>query len=196
MKWIVVGLGNPGAAYEKTRHNAGRIALGFFREKNGFANWREEKRTHALVSEGEIAGQGVTLIEPETYMNLSGECVKQYLKYPKDRDALVVVHDEMDLPLGTYKISYDRSSGGHNGVQSIIDHLGSQQFVRVRIGVSPIAADGTLKKPDGEDAVHRFIVGAFQSGELETLKKLLPEIAEAIRCILEKGHVAAQGQYN
>ncbi len=195
MKWTVVGLGNPGPEYEYTRHNAGRIALEAFRERNAFSEWKKDKKTNALISEGETEGSAVTLVEPETYMNLSGESVRHFVKYPKDLETLIVVHDELDLALGTYKISFARGAGGHNGVQSLFDHLKSQDFTRVRIGVTPLRDDGTLKKPEeGEGA--EFVTKPFQKGELETIKKLSNEMNEAIAEIIKGGHPAAQTKYN
>lgn len=194
--WTIVALGNPGTEYENTRHNTGRIVLDLFRTQYDLPEWKADKKTNALISKGEVEESKVVLVEPETFMNLSGESVRLFIKKPEDVERLIVVQDELDLPFGTYKISFDRSSGGHNGIQSIVDHLHTQAFTRVRIGVSPVSADGALKKPHGDEAVHNFILGKFSGGDREILEKLAKEIAEAITIVMREGKVKAMTMFN
>src|SRR5689334_5093603 len=113
MAHILVGLGNPGEEYKDTRHNVGRIMLEWFRKKNGFSDWAEDKKGKALWSEGKIGKEKVFMIEPETFMNNSGKSVGLFVKNKKDAQKCVVVYDDLDLALGSMKISYNRGSGGH-----------------------------------------------------------------------------------
>lgn len=196
MNHLIVGLGNPGDEYLNTRHNAGRIVLGELNVRHEFSGFENDKKAKGLIAKGAIAGKKAVVLFPETFMNNSGESVRTFVKSAKDAEKVIVVYDDLDLPMGSYKVSYDRSSGGHNGVQSVIDHLKTQQFVRVRVGISPVSASGVVKKPKGEAAVQKFILGAFTKSELETLKKLSKEIADAIECVVKEGHVKAMSQYN
>lgn len=163
---IIVGLGNPGIEYEKTRHNTGRIVLEVFRRQNDFPEWQENKKLKGLVSKkGKIS-----LLLPETFMNKSGEAVAKIIKSKKAAENLMVIHDDLDLPLGRFKISFNRGAGGHRGVLSIIKTLKTQAFTRIRFGITP------KKKPLGEKAVVDFILGEFKPAELATLKKLAQKI--------------------
>ncbi len=135
---IVIGLGNPGPKYENTRHNAGFAALDLFAEENGFPLFSTPKRLRLEISEGSIDGQRVVLVKPMTFMNLSGLAVKEtIMKYGLKNYRLIVVHDDIDIPLGKAKVSKNRGPGGHNGVSSIIKELGTKDFTRVRIGILP-----------------------------------------------------------
>lgn len=171
---IVVGLGNPGADYENTRHNTGRLAVEFLREK---------------VS-------GIKILVPETYMNKTGGAVAKVVKSQKAASKLIVVYDDLDLPLGALKISFNRSSGGHRGVESIIKALKTEAFIRIRIGISPSTPTGKLKKPKGEAEVEKFILGEFKPKEMEVLKKVFKKVSEAVAVIVEDGHVRAMTEFN
>jgi len=129
-------------------------------------------------------------------MNHSGKAVAPFVKSKKDLENLVVVYDDIDLPLGKIKISFNRSSGGHNGLQSIIKAVKSEEFVRIRIGVSPSTPSGKTKKPKGEQAVLKFLLGEFKKPELETLKKLSKKVSEAIEMIFAEGREKAMSLYN
>ena len=166
---IIVGLGNPGTEYEKTRHNTGRIVLEMFRKKNDLPEWQENKKLKGLVSQkGKI-----NLLLPETFMNKSGEAVAKIIKNKKTVKDLVVIHDDLDLPLGRFKISFNRGAGGHRGVLSIIKALKTEAFTRIRIGIAP------KKKPSGKKAVIDFILGEFKPAELAALKKITQKIVIA-----------------
>ena len=173
---LVIGLGNPGEEYENTRHNTGRILVGLIEKK-----WD---------------GPKVKFVTPDTFMNNSGKEVIKYVKSKKDLKDLIVIYDDIDLPIGKMKISFNRSSGGHNGLGSIIKSLKSEEFLRIRIGIAPVTPSGKIKKPHGEKEVIKFILGEFKKSELETLKKLSKKVAEAVAMIFEEGKEKAMSLYN
>ena len=196
--FIIVGLGNPGSVYEKTRHNAGRIMLDIFRKANNFPDWTGSKRQHSLVSEGKVEKQKVLLIEPETFMNKSGDAVRQIkdlrLKIKdkkKEIENLVIIHDDLDIPFGKYKLSFNKSSGGHKGVESIIRAVKTQAFIRVRVGISRATPKGAVKKPKGEVAVEKHILGKFSPAELATVVKLGRRVSDALSCLITEGREKA-----
>ena len=191
MKWIFVGLGNPGSEYSDSRHNVGRVALEIFAKKEKI-EWREDKKSNATVSTGE----NTTLILPNTFMNNSGKALVKYVKSIKSAKNTVVVYDDIDLPLGRIKFSFDRSSGGHNGVKSVEAALKTRCFWRIRIGVAPTTASGKPKKPSGEEAVIKFILGTFTPTQREDLKKVYKEVVKAIEMIVSDGAERAMNQFN
>ena len=173
---LVVGLGNPGEEYENTRHNTGRILVGIIEKKLG--------------------DQKIKFITPDTFMNNSGRAVVPFIKSKKDLKDLVVIYDDIDLPLGKMKISFNRSSGGHNGLGSIIKSLKSEEFLRIRIGISPETPSGKLRKPKGEKAVLNFLLGEYKKPELEILKKLSKKVSEAVETIFNESKEKAMSLYN
>jgi len=177
---LVVGLGNPGKEYENTRHNTGRILVEIIEKK---LDKKEGK-------------QKIKFITPDTFMNNSGKIVAPLIKTKKDLKDLVVIYDDLDLPLGKIKISFNRSSGGHNGLESIIKKLKSQEFVRIRIGTAPTTPSGKIKKPKGEKAVLNFLLGEFKKSELETIKKMSKKVAEAVEMIFLEGSSKAMSVFN
>lgn len=192
MSYIIAGLGNPGEEYENTRHNTGRIMIEHFRKANDFPEWKEDKKNKALVSkEG-----GVLLLEPNNFMNNSGKSVAPFVKTLKAAEKTIVIYDDIDLPLGVIKISFNRSSGGHNGLGSIIKSLKTQEFVRVRVGVSKMSAKGVAKKPKGEEAVLKFLLGAFKKDEMLELKKVAKRVNDALLSIMNEGREKAMGEFN
>ncbi len=196
MSYIIVGLGNPGKEYEETRHNTGRIILEHFRKKNDFPLWCADKKTRALISEGKVGKEKVFLLMPETFMNNSGKSLPPLVTSKKKAEQLVVIYDDLDLPIGMFKVSFDRGSGGHRGLESIIKTLKTRAFIRLRVGVSPATPSGKLKKPSGEKAVIEFILKNFKDSESEVLKKLSRKINEAISTIITEGHLAAMNRFN
>jgi PTH1 family peptidyl-tRNA hydrolase len=193
---LIVGLGNPGDEYETTRHNAGRIILSNIAKANDFADWKDDMKTKSLRSKGELSGESVEFMLPNTFMNKSGLAVKPVIDTPKKLKNLVVVYDDLDIPVGSLKISFNRSSGGHNGLESIIKQVKSREFVRIRIGVSPHTPTGKLRKPKGEDAVLKFLLGKFKEDELKILKKQSKQVAEIIGLIASEGKDKAMSLYN
>ena len=194
--YIIVGLGNPGEEYEGTRHNTGRIVLEALRKMHDFSEWVAEKKYQALVSEGKIGKEKVILLLPETFMNNSGKSLKNVITSEKKAETLAVVQDDLDLPLGHLKVSFNHGSGGHRGIESIIRAIKTEKFIRIRIGISPSTASGKLKKPIGGEAVEKHILGKFKKTEEAALKKVSKRAAEAISMVITDGLGIAMGKYN
>ena len=194
---LVVGLGNPGKEYEKTRHNCGRIILENIAKANDFSDWKDDMKLKSLRSKGEVLNcEKVEFLLPNTFMNNSGLAVAPLIDTPKKLKNLIVVYDDMDIPIGSLKISFNRSSGGHNGLESIIKKVKSREFVRIRIGVSPHTPTGKIRKPSGEEAVLKFLLGPLKEDELKTLKKLSKKVEEIISMISAEGKDKAMTFYN
>ena len=193
---FIIGLGNPGEEYENTRHNTGRIVLEAFRKKAGFSEWENDKKLRALVSAGKIGKEKAVLVMPETFMNKSGTSAATLIKSKKAAEQLIVVHDDLDLPLGSMKISFNRGSGGHKGIESIKRAIKTEAFVRVRIGISPATPSGKLKKPKGDKAVGDFILGKFKPKETEEIKKVSKKVIEAIEVLIAEGREKAMSVFN
>jgi PTH1 family peptidyl-tRNA hydrolase len=196
MHYIIAGLGNPGDEYARSRHNTGRMVVEAFREAHQLPSWEENKKLKALVATGEVGEQKVTLVLPETFMNNSGKAVGPLISSAKAAQHLVVVYDELDMPLGTMKISFARSSAGHRGTESIARAIKTKDFIRVRIGISPMTPTGKLRKPKGEEKVHDFILGAFSKKETDELKKVIEKAARAIGTIVTDGKERAMNEFN
>lgn len=173
--YIIVGLGNPTEEYALTRHNSGRMALDFVSQNTK---------------------TGAKFIFPDTFMNKSGSAVAKIVKSKKAAEKLIVIYDDLDLPLGSLKVSYNRSSGGHRGVESIIKALKTEAFVRIRIGISPVTPSGKLKKPRSEREVEKHILGEFKKPELEILKKVFKRVSEVVEVIVAEGYERAMNQFN
>ncbi|HEY4526414.1 MAG TPA: aminoacyl-tRNA hydrolase [Candidatus Paceibacterota bacterium] len=196
MAWVIVGLGNPGEEYEMTRHNAGRQALQYFVSAKDFTPLTADKKNKVHVSKGAIKKNLVVLVAPDTYMNKSGSAVSKYVKSAKAAERMIVVYDDLDLPLGAVKISFDRGSGGHKGLESVTRAVRTKKFTRVRIGVSPATAGGVLKKPSGEKQVLDFILTKFHAHEIDELKRVNKRAAEILEFIVLKGRMAAMNKFN
>jgi PTH1 family peptidyl-tRNA hydrolase len=186
MTWIIVGLGNPGEEYKNTRHNTGRMIATDLGDDFGVSEWKFDKKLSAEVGKGEIDGTTVKFILPDTFMNLSGKAVKPLIGTIKAAEKLIVIHDDMDLPIGTLKISFGKGSGGHRGLDSIIKAVKTKDFVRLRVGISPTTPGGKLKKPKGEEAVIKFILGTFKKSESDELKKVTKHAKEAASIIVNE----------
>lgn len=195
MKFLVVGLGNPGKEYEQTRHNAGRMVLDALQNAHGFSAWESHKAFSALVSSGVVEGKPVTLFFPETYMNNSGKAVKKALRETAEEVSVIVVYDDIDLPLGTLKISHGRGSGGHHGVDSVIAELGTKAFTRLRIGIAP-QFEGVVRKPKGEDAVLSFLMKPFTPSEREIIEEVAKRADVAVAMVVAHGPQYAMNAVN
>lgn len=170
---LIVGLGNPEEKYGKTRHNAGFIILDELRQAIKASNFKMEKKFNAAISEGDLQGEKILLVKPLTFMNRSGQSVNELLNFYKlSPDQVILIHDDLDIELGAFKISSDSSAAGHNGVQSVFDKLGTQQLKRIRIGI-----EGSEKKKERLISGGDFVLQNFSEPELATIKKLIPEIA-------------------
>lgn len=196
MTWVAVGLGNPGEEYTNTRHNTGRMMLEHFAAKQKFSEWKEDTKADAEICRGAIGKNLIVLVNPNTFMNKSGSSVAKFVKSVKAAEKLVVVYDDLDLPLGSMKLSFDRGSGGHKGIESIMRAVKTKKFVRIRIGVSPTTPGGKLKKPQGEREVVRFILARFKEDELDILKKVFKRAGEALESIVTDGREIAMTRFN
>jgi PTH1 family peptidyl-tRNA hydrolase len=195
MAYIIAGLGNPGEEYEYTRHNTGRIILDFVQKEYG-GDFSFNKKLNAKVSEAKVGKEKVTLVAPETFMNLSGKSIAPLVKSIKAAEKLVVIYDDFSLPLGKIRISYNRSSGGHNGLESIIKAVKTEAFVRIRIGTAPENSKGNAKLINGEDKIEKFILGKFKEDELKELKKVAKAVVEAVAVLIKDGRDRAMSQFN
>ena len=193
---LIAGLGNPGEEYEQTRHNTGRIILSQIAKTNNFSDWKDDMKLKSFRAKGEIDSEKVEFILPNTFMNNSGNAIAPIIDDKKKLKNLVVVYDDIDLPLGSLKISYNRSSGGHNGLLSVIKKVKSREFVRVRIGISPITPTGKIRKPKGEEAVMKFLLGKFKEEELKEIRKISKRVALIISMLSAEGKDKAMSLYN
>jgi len=194
--FTIAGLGNPGEEYHHTRHNVGRMMVEWFAKKEDFSEWTTDKRQKVTKAKGEVDGESVLLILPDAFMNNSGSVVAEHVKSVKAANRTTVIYDDLDLPLGTFKISFNRGSGGHRGVDSIIKKLKTREFVRIRVGISPETPSGKLRKPKGEDNVVKFIMKRFTPKEEAILKKVFKDVHEALITTILDGHEIAMGDFN
>jgi PTH1 family peptidyl-tRNA hydrolase len=180
---IIIGLGNPGTQFEHTRHNAGFMAVDFFAQKNEFPDFALSKKYNSLISKKD----GIVLAKPQTFMNESGKAAQQLLANSTER-AAVIVHDDVDVALGDIKISKERGSAGHKGVESIIQHIGNEGLVRFRIGIRP--TDEKLK--DSEN----FVIKKFTPKEMEVLNEVLEKTSQALDLYVKEGLEKTMNAYN
>ncbi len=183
--FVIAGLGNPGKKYEKTRHNMGFLVVDRIAEKCGISVKKMKHR--ALVGEGRISGRRALLVKPQTYMNLSGESIREIVDYyDAELEDVIVIYDDFDLEIGSIRVRKKGSAGSHNGMKSVISHLGSGDFPRVRIG---IGKSGDLDWKD-------FVIGKVSSQEKDVISEAVDKAADAVLCILEKGIDRAMNEYN
>ncbi len=187
MAIVIVGIGNPGKEYEKTRHNAGRMAVALLAKQEGFDEFELKKGANAFISEGTIDGEKVVLALPETYVNLSGKSVSALVKSVKAAKNLIVVRDDLDLPLGVTKMTFARGSGGHKGVESIMRAIKTDQFAQLKIGISGAGKRNQAKKVSGDEKVMKHVIGKFKPTEESALKKSLKKAAGALRTFVTDG---------
>jgi len=185
MRFYIAGLGNPGKEYELSRHNAGSFVLSYLRAQFGFPELRSDKKKKSAHSRGKHMEKDITLIFPETFMNESGRALKNFIARAADKKRLIVIHDDLDLPIGSFKISFDRGPGGHKGVLGIARALRGNDFYRIRIGTSPRTVSGKLKKISGAASVKKFVLSRFGKKEIEAVQSLFPEILKGIGDILD-----------
>jgi PTH1 family peptidyl-tRNA hydrolase len=190
--WLLVGLGNPGRKYAGTRHNAGAMVLEALIRRSGDAlgPLKENKKLKGLVSKGRLADTGAVLLFPTTYMNLSGEAVQaaaSFYKIPPERTLLIF--DDKDIPLGQLRLRPEGGAGGHNGVKSVIQRLGTQRFPRLRVGIGGAAADRAGDTAD-------FVLGKPSKAERAALEDAVSRAAAAAETVLREGLDAAMNQHN
>jgi len=191
---LIVGLGNPGREYAHNRHNIGFMCLNHLAKAHGIQ--LDKKQGQARTGSGEIAGNKVVLARPQTYMNLSGESVSRLThKFKVSPEDLLVIHDDLDLPLGKIRLRHGGGSGGHKGIDSIIACLGNRDFHRIRVGIGrPDTAEGPAE--DGETEIIDYVLSDFTPDEKKIIIKVIPEVTEAILCLLNEGLTAAMNKYN
>ncbi len=191
---IIVGLRNKGIEYLKTRHNAGGIVVAEIINSKKLEG-KMDKIFSGNVFSGEIKDEKVKFVLPELFMNNSGVSLKNQSFTPKKLEKLVVVHDDVDLPLGSFKISFGRNSGGHKGVESVIRAVKSKDFVRIRIGICPVTPSGKLKKLESAK-IPDFVVADFKESEFDTIKKLSKTVSEALEVLISEGRPKAMTLFN
>ncbi len=186
MKFVIIGLGNPGKKYERTRHNAGFMAVDVLGRRFGIAVSQEKQ--HAVIGKGRVESHECVLAKPQTFMNESGRAVAGLLRefYCGPAD-LLVLHDELDLPLGTIRIKMGGGHGGHNGLRSLIEHIGTADFIRVRIGIG--------RPAPGMDAAD-FVLSSFSSEERSAAAEAVDRAAEAAVAIVAQGTTNAMNLFN
>lgn len=185
--WLIVGLGNPGEKYARTRHNIGFACLDYLAERYRLSF--SGRRANALLAEGAIAGQRVVLAKPQTYMNLSGQAVSGLRSWYKIDPAedLLVIYDDLDLPFGKLRLRQRGSAGTHNGMRSIVGQLGSNEFARLRIGIG--------QPPPNWDAAG-YVLSRFTAEEAAELPDLYLTVADAVELIVREGFISGMNRYN
>jgi len=212
---LIIGLGNPGEKFKKTRHNLGRLVVSAWQLIAGFPGFRFEKKSNALISKGTFDKKKAILALPETFMNNSGKSVKSLTtNYRLQTTNLIVVHDDIDLPLGKIRISKGQSSAGHKGVESIIRELGTKNFTRIRIGICPqdfkpkgVDKPSTRAKLDAGPVPHPpppsrrrggagFVLQRFNKEEEKVVQEIIKKSCLAIEMIIEEGIEKTRQKYN
>jgi PTH1 family peptidyl-tRNA hydrolase len=185
---VIIGLGNPEKKYEQTRHNIGFEIVDYLADKWGF-NWQKNTKFHALFCEGMAPNhRKIRLVKPLTYMNRSGQCVRAVLDWYKlNANSILVVYDDMDLPFGKIRLRLSGSAGGHNGMKSIISHVGGQKFPRFRIGIG---------KSGEKEATIGHVLGKFSKSETKVIQELMVLTYDAICLSLRDGVEKAMSLYN
>ncbi len=191
---LIVGLGNPGHIYAENRHNIGFMCVNHFGKTQ---NIRFNKSAgQARIGTGEVAGQTVVLARPQTYMNSSGDSVSRLAKrFKLDVADIIVVHDDLDLPLGKIRIRQGGSSGGHKGIDSIIARLGSPDFTHLKVGIGrPLL--NSVSSEDKEAAIVDYVLSDFTLEEKKVINQFLPRVSEALLCLLTEDLTTAMNRYN
>ena len=193
---IIAGLGNPDTEYIGSRHNVGRDLCVQFVKKNGLPELKHDKKINALISKGKIGKTEVEFILPDTYMNNSGSALEKKVKNEKIAKNLVVVHDDLDLPIGKIKIVFGRGDGGHRGIISVMKKIKTKNFVRVKIGIASISSSGKTIKPKDEEKVIKHVLAKFNPKEADIVKKVNKKVFEILEKIASDGYLQAMNEYN
>lgn len=190
---LIVGLGNPGQGFTHNRHNIGFMCLNHFAGTHGIKF--DKKQGLARTGRGTVAGDDVILARPQTYMNESGLSVNRLLaKFDILLNNLLVIHDDLDLPPGKIRLRQGGGSGGHKGIESIFNEIDSQEFLRLRVGIGrPVLAEATAAN-DTDIITH--VLGDFTDTESQIIARVIPQVTDAILCLLTKGLTAAMNKYN
>jgi len=191
---LIVGLGNPGRGYSNNRHNIGFACLSYFARRAGIHF--DKKQCQARTGTGEVGGSKVVLAKPQTYMNSSGRSVNQLVKkFNLNLSDPIIIHDDLDLPLGKIRIRHGGSSGGHKGVESIITELENRDFIRIRVGIGqPTPVKNTAQIDEAE--IVDYVLSDFTPDEKQTVNLVIAKVSEAIVCFLTEGLMVAMNKYN
>lgn len=191
---LIIGLGNPGRAYAANRHNIGFRCINYLSRKYSIP--LKQNQCRAQTGSGEIAGVPVLLAKPETFVNKSGEAVSRLVeKHSIHLDDLIIIHDDLDLPLGKLRIRKGGSSGGHKGINSIIAATGSREFCRIKVGIGrPVAPRGT--PVTDEKVIVDYVLGDFTPDEERAIRPIIARVAEAVECLLSEGLAVAMNRFN
>lgn len=184
MTTIIIGLGNPGKKFEGTRHNVGFLILDKFMEKNSFPEFEFSKKSNTLMSEN-VLDKKIILVKPQTFMNDSGKAVREILEN-NPAENIIVVHDDVDLPVGKIKIVEERGSAGHKGVESIIENIGNKGLIRIRIGIAP----------QKEIKAKQIVLKKFSKEEKEIINNVNNEAVEALDFLIQNGLEKTMNKYN
>jgi PTH1 family peptidyl-tRNA hydrolase len=195
---LIVGLGNPGEKYKKTRHNYGFSAVEHLRDFfKSFDQWTLDKRSNSLISKGELAGQQIILAKPQTFMNLSGTAVAELANFYKiDTADVWVVHDDFDLPVGVIRINHASGAAGHKGIKSIIDALGTKDFLRFRLGIHPIGQTFFTALFKRITSIEKFVLKNFDKEEAKMAGEAIQRTGQAIETALRDGPAQAMNEFN
>jgi len=186
---LIIGLGNPGKQYEKTRHNAGFIAIEYLADQFGFDTFKKADKHKSEISSGIINGEKVLLIKPQTFMNLSGQAVRSVMQFYKvDVKDIVVIFDDVSLPSGTLRVRPSGSAGGHNGVKSIIQELGTNEFVRIKLGIEPIA--------EFKGVLEDYVLGRLSDKESELIKQNIEKTPKIVESLFKEGAEEVMQKFN
>ncbi len=186
---LIIGLGNPGKQYEKTRHNAGFMAVEYLADQFSFDPFKKIDKHKSEIAEGQINSEKTLLIKPQTFMNLSGQSIRSVMQFYKiDVKDIVVIFDDISLPSGNLRIRPSGSAGGHNGVKSTIQELGTDEFVRVRLGIEPIAEF----KGELED----YVLGKLSGEETELMKSNIEKTPKIMETLFKEGTEEAMQKFN
>ena len=194
--YYIVGLGNHGEKYQNTRHNVGWLLCDYVRQEARLPDLIDDKAMSGRVTNGTVSGVPVTVLYPDTFMNNSGSAVIKFVPRNEVQN-LIVIHDDIDLPVGEFKLSIGRGDGGNNGIKSIIEKLGTKDFIRIRIGIAPRSFwTGEVKRPKGGGALERFVLKPFTKKEETQLMEVKERAYQALQEILNNGLQSAMNKFN
>ena len=188
---LVVGLGNPGKEYSSNRHNIGFLCINYFAKSIGVT--LDKKQSHAKIGIGKVDGFDIVLAKPQTYMNASGQSIQPLMqKFGILLEDLIVIHDDLDLPLGKIRIRQRGSAGGHKGIKSTIASLGTQNFLRIRVGIGRPLVSGSNKS----DEIIDHVLGDFNRKDKAILDQTITKVCEAIICLITQDLTSAMNKFN
>jgi peptidyl-tRNA hydrolase, PTH1 family len=188
---LIVGLGNPGKEYSTNRHNIGFLCISHLAKKARIT--LDKKQSQARVGTGKIAGDEVVLARPQTYMNASGQSIKLLMqRYNVFLQDLIVIHDDLDLPIGKIRIRQGSSAGGHNGIKSTIACLGTQEFIRIKVGIGRPQTETSA----GQDCIVDYVLGDFSSEDKTIVNETIERVCEAVICLITQGLTPAMNKFN